>query len=393
MKTISSLALGAAFAAFSAVVLLQPVSAEAGLLDKLNNAVKSLPKIPSSGAEAKSTATQSAEEAARKAAPATAAKADQVSDTVNTAAAKLPSGVTKAAAPAASGGDIWHEMPRVPGFGTKAAVATLMKTIPPLSAGDFTLGMPADAALAKMKEVGLNPEPGNRQNFYFQIRQVPDVTYLGGARGTKDGEQLDLNFTMYPNEAVVTSIRRFIQMDQAAAPTLGTTLDALRKKYGTETFKEGHEMTAYWFFDYQGHPLTAQQYQQLNRLGCAVDGSTSFHAETYMADGQAGKVAEGIKLDDYDRHSFNTEPCYSAVVVRAQIIAVDAHTGTTAFADHDGWNTNSATAVVTSLGVTISDLPLDASAAIVSHNLAIGNDEAQRQREIEAAGKRKAPTL
>lgn len=364
----------------SCAALTLPTAAHAGFFSTLNKVANAIKKEADKNAQNGTPQTAAGQQPA--------ASGQQASSTAQHAASVTPA--------AGGGNDIWHAIPLAPKSGTPEGTAALLKEMPDISVSEFKLGMPADDAIAKMKALGYKNVPGNSGNFYFKVRQVPDQTYLGGAAGSKGNEQLRLDFTMYPNKPVVSGITRMLPIDPATAPTVNTMLAALRDKYGPESFKEGHQLYIYWFYDHAGHPLSATQYKELQRLGCAGDHLNTGSGNRFAIgspDLQAKKVTQGYQMSSLKYHSSDTEPCFDVIAVQASLDAQDPHTHATADVDYGGGWDKIGGNIVTYVTVTASNEALDFSASTVSHNLAIHYDEMQRQKQEEAAKTHKAPSL
>ena len=290
------------------------------------------------------------------------------------------------------------KIPEPADWGTPEGTEAILKVTPKLSAGDFYLGMPPDEALAKIKSLGLVINP--QDNYYFKIRQIPDQTINGGVSAVikevltglmpadpkKTQEQITLNFTMYPNQPVVSSIRRILGiMDESKAPTIGNTLAALRKKYGSETDTDRRKLDFYWVFDYQGRPLSKAQYDKLKKIGGGPLSSYLDYKGTSTPDIQASKITRGYQVDPQDYRSYRSAVNYSLIVVKATIRTHKVNT-------YEAWD-KITSAPMDSLWVTIWDSALDYSAATVSRNLALHNGEIQKQKENDANKQNNVPGL
>jgi hypothetical protein len=331
---------------------LPTVSHAGSFLDKLNDLVKKLPQ-PSSEQHPTAAGTQAS-----------------------------PAAAKQASAPPAA-------IPDPPKSGTPEGTAAILKAAPSIDAGGFHLGMPADEAIARLKSRKMLTNPRHEPGigvWTFRIRQVPDHDFVGGAMGEVDNERVGLNFTMYPNPPVVSAVERSLSFARDKAPTVRNTLEALHKKYGPETLSHLHMNTLIWLFDYQGHPLSKAQVETLERSKSACPQLTSnilFESIGYKND-SSERITQGI--GDKARPG-----CFGLVSVKATLGGESVDPGGMTSADK-GWDSIS-DVLVTSLSVYIFDIPLEYSASEVSRNLALHNGEVERQKEINAAQQRRAPSL
>ena len=296
-------------------------------------------------------------------------------------------------------------------IGTAEGTAALIKDAPKLSAGAYTLGMPADEAAAKMKADGMfNGGVGVRSSIGFKFSQLPDHPLVGGSYGVKNpppagGEDVGLLFTMYPSKPVVAGISRNLRFTPDTAPSVGNTVAELRKKYGPES---GTDMNLlYWLFDYQGHPLSKGQMAELEKDTCLATGSASGGGGNAMnivdTDWMGGKIERGYVGYLARTHS-NPDPKSerSASAACLSTVRVDAYlTMSEPSGAKTGWSgkhvsaekaadwARAANAVVESLLVTVRDIPLDYSASTVSRNTVLSGGEAEKQRKLDAAKKNK----
>lgn len=351
-----------------ALVAVVPGTASAtGFLDKLNKLVQSLPK-PAATAQA----------TARTAPSANGATA------VNTA--------TSADAPATESA-------------TPDSVKALIKATPAISAGPFYLGMPADKALAQMKASGLTVNSDNeRQPYMFQVRQVPNQTYVSGTEGSsadtsRGSEGVEMGFAMYPNPSVVTYVTRVLRFLPNQGPTVGTTVAALRKKYGHESYTDLTTNKMYWVLDSRGHPWSVDKIRDyLHGPGHCED------IMGYRPRNVAPQVTMGIGTFADVK---NNAACRDVVTIAARInFAVPgSNLSSIRDIDHDYsraylpgtaadrvWDAV-ANGVIDEMQVDIYDHALAVNAAIVSHDVAVHGLNQQTQQEIEAAKKRAAPIL
>jgi hypothetical protein len=296
---------------------------------------------------------------------------------------------------------------------TVEGTAALIENIPKLGAGPYTLGMPADEAVAKMKAddmfnegVGVSPSIG------FKFAQLPDHPLIGGAYGVRKvpagGEDVGLLFTMYPNKPVISGISRNLRFTPDTAPSVGNTVAELRKKYGPES-GTGLDLI-YWVFDYQGHPLSKEQMAELEKNSCLSSGPAAGGGNSAMnivdTDWMGGKISRGYV--EYLAHTqSNPDPssvqsgrpaCLSTVRVDAYL-TMSEPSGT-----QNGWSGNNvnpekaedwagaASAVVEALNVTVRDIPLDYGAATVSRNAVLNGGAAEQQKKQDEAETRK-PSL
>jgi hypothetical protein len=359
--------------------------AHAGLFDKINKAVNKITQAKDSVESAKETAESvegTVSAAGATAAPAVATPATPAVATPAAAAAPAPPRATSAA----SGGTA---IPIPANFGTAEGTNAIIKAAPKLSAGDFTLGMPADEAIAKMKAMGMLQGDESYANRYFSMAHIPDHPLLGSVSGANDKEHIDLSLTMYPSAPAVSGIRRVTQFAEGTWPTVETTLAALRKKYGPETNKDAHDNALYWLFDYQGHKLNAAQYGILSRDNCQEDEPNIRFA---IGETDVGRrVSEGVPVGPPGSRSVGSAECMNVIVMKAVIGVVDAGSHMNLTADQ-GWDKINGS-LVRGLDVFISDLPMYVSSITATRNLELGIVGAARQKELDAAKTRKAPDL
>ena len=274
-----------------------------------------------------------------------------------------------------------------PNMGTPEGTAALVKAASALGlgAGEFHLGMPADEAIATLKSQGYLANPAPEVGvFSFGISQVPEQAFVGGAAGFLGNTAgsitttVNLNFTMYPNPPVVSAIERRMVYPESKAPTMATTLAALRKKYGPES-KTTHE-TLFWFYDHQGHRLSKAAIDHLQRSCPQISASSAIEPI-----GDRGHTADRITQGFPGISGINLI-CLNAVYVTASMSGKSIATGQRSSAAR-GWNKISED-LMTQLIVDIYDMPLEYSASTVSRNLIEHNDAAKKQKESDAAKRR-----
>jgi len=289
-------------------------------------------------------------------------------------------------------------------MGTVEGTAALIKAPPKLGAGSFTLGMPADEAVARMKADGMTNR-GAGLTIGFTFDQLPDHPLIGGAAAARNvpsgAESVGLLFTMYPNPPVVSGISRTLNFTPQTAPNVGNTLAALHKKYGPES--ASHATTLYWIFDYQGHPLSREQLAEAKKIGCptggpAADGGDSAYNIVDKA-WMSGKISRGYA--EYPSGGLAAPsaflPCFSTVRVVAYLKINQpgsrrgAWGNTVSISKPGDWE-RASNALVENLTVTINDIPLDYSASTVSRNTVLNGGATQQQKQRDAAEKRK-PSL
>lgn len=180
---------------------------------------------------------------------------------------------------------------------------------------------------------------------------------------------------------MVSAIQRRVAYPDAQAPTIGPTLAALRKKYGSES-KTVHG-TLFWFYDHQGQRLSKAAVERMQQQCPEI--SVNHSPETI---GVGGHVSDRITkgFDGQVRPA-----CLNVVYVTAMMAGKNIGTGLPSDAAH-GWNTV-ADDLMTTLLVSIYDMPLEYSASTVSRNLILHNDQAAKQKAIDAAKKRQGPSL
>jgi hypothetical protein len=301
--------------------------------------------------------------------------------------------------------------------GTAAQVETLIKAAPPLGAGAFTLGMPRDQALAKLKSSGLlndrNAEPEIGVNF----RQLPNQTMFGGSFGTtqpgapQGTEQVYLLYTTYPTRPVVSGIVRSVIYNPSNAPNVTNTVSALKAKYGAASVTLDYNVMT-WVFDRSGHPLSPGDVQKLKQARCLEASTDGFIGAAHVADqylgGQARKNYLGQKIASgyvpshggiNDRGSTGTPlnpVCLGVTYVHA-IFYVRKPSNRAGFGDNDNvqnagdWS-RFGNDLVSNLTVYIMDAPLDYAASEASRAAVLGGGAQQEQQQMNNAAKN-APKL
>jgi hypothetical protein len=354
-----------------------PPARAAGFLDKMNAALKNLPKP------------------APKTAPAAAAPAGNGVQTGNSAAAAA--GTTAGAAagiPSAAGPDL-------PGtLGTPVQVETIRKGAPALTTGNYRLGMPADEAVEQLKRDGLLSDGFARPQIGIQFRQLPDHPLIGaafGRRQLKSGvvpETIGLMFTMYPNAPVVAAVSRRTQYETPAeAPNVANTLAALRKKYGAEsgTFQQ-NRLT--WLLDYQGRALSAAQVARLQQLNCAapIGGLTAENLTSKDVMGQ--KIADDyIESDGGLRNGQKHDPACFRIIRIDAYLEITQPGGAAGFSGNYGYTNDAAgwaalsNDLVQVLTVAIQDSALDYSASVLTRNTVLAGGEQNAQKQSQEASK------
>lgn len=367
-----------------AVTSLPTAAAHAGLLDKLKSAIHDIPangqqKVERAAADAVHRELDGSP-------PARAGSGSAATDAaqVSSAPARTAENTAGKAASVEETAD-WR-IPEPPNWGTSKGTEAILKTTPTLSAGAFYIGMPADDAIAKMKSLGIFRQNTDHPDTpSFKVAQVPGHTFIGFASGGRPAgtgnEWVQLNFTMYPNQRVVSAIRRTLDMEKAE-PTVANTVAALRKKYGPEIDSEMTSRLLYWAFDYQGHRLSKAQWAKLKYFG-GLATTAGFSGPVIQPD---AKVTTGYPVDSPDYHDAHSVVNYSAIVVRASISSKNWH------AANASWD-SVASDLVPNLVVAIWDAPLDFSASTVSHDLAVHHAEIEKQNELRAAKQRAVPGL
>jgi hypothetical protein len=285
-------------------------------------------------------------------------------------------------------------VPLVNDSGTLAATSSLINDIPPLSAGDFSLGMPADKAIALMKSKDMQM-PNETWNNAFQISQIPGHELVGGAHGKSDAakgrEEVYLRFTTYPSTPVVVQISRSIDTPVGKEPTVSTLLTALRKKYGPETARSGENIhlgrgydTVYWLYDYKGQPLT-------KTLGSekALDKYLYFCADNHGINDGLTMFRQGYRIEgNFPGTKVSRHICYDTIVITAKLSSADPYRNLNKVT----WAQNGDVPVRT-VSVTITDKALDASAINTTRNLALHNQQIEQKKKLDATRKNQAPAL
>jgi len=285
-------------------------------------------------------------------------------------------------------------VPLVKDSGTLSTTSSLIKDIPPLSAGDFSLGMPADKAIALMKSKGMQM-PNDSWNSGFRITQIPGHDLVGGAHGkmdaTKGREDVYLRFTTYPSTPVVDQISRSIDTPVGQEPTVSTLLAALRKKYGPETVRSGENLhmangydTVYWYFDYKGRPL-----KQALGSKKALDHYLYFCSANHGINDGLTMFRQGYRIEgNFPGTKLSRHICYDTIVVIAKLSSADPYRNLNKVT----WAQNGDVPVRT-VSVTITDKALDASAINTTRNLALHNQQIEQQKKLDANKKHQAPAL
>lgn len=300
-----------------------------------------------------------------------------------------------------------QEVPNFPGTpGTLAQAEAVLKAAPPLSTGNYRLGMAADDAVAQLKKDGLLENPFARAQIGIQFRQLPDHALIGAAFGTrtgKDGGRLEtvgLMFTMYPNSPVVAAVTRQTRYESpATAPNVANTLAALRKKYGPESGTFGQN-TLSWLFDYQGRPLSASQMALLQKGQCAVIGPGLYEPDNITKKDVFGtKIAAGYVESDggVNDHVNRDAACFRVIHLDA-IMNITKPSGAAGFSGDYAYVLKQAdwasisNDLVQVLTIAIKDTALDYAASLATRSAVLSGGQQNQQQQIDAA-KQNVPKL
>jgi hypothetical protein len=303
------------------------------------------------------------------------------------------------------------------GSGTAAQAAALAKSAPPLSAGSFTLGMPREQAIAKLKASGLLNNSLSQPEVGVNFRQLPNQTMFGGSFGTtqpgapQGSEQVYLLYTTYPTRPVVSGIVRSVFYNPSNAPNVTNTVAALKAKYGTASVTQEYNVMS-WFFDRSGRPLSPAAAQKLKQARCLETSTDGFTGAPRVADqylgGQARKDYLGQKIASgyvashggiNDRGSTGSplDPICLGVAYVHAIFYVRKPSNRAGFGDNDDiqnpgdWS-RFGNDLVSNLTVYIMDAPLDYAASEASRAAVLGGGARQEQQQMNAA-KRNSPNL
>lgn len=298
-------------------------------------------------------------------------------------------------------------IPAPANIGTVEGTTALTKTPPKLDAGGYSLGMPADKALARMKDDGMfNGGIGVKPSIGFTFSQLPDHAFIGGTVGARKlqsggSESVGMLFTMYPNEPVISGISRTLSFNPESAPSVGNTLAELHKKYGPES--ASYVNSLFWVLDYQGHPLSREQLAEAKKLGCLMTapgaGGGDNAGNIVDKDWMTGKIGRGYEQFMSGGQPFPDakRPCFNTVHIDAVFTIHKPSGGGRGWGDDvsmskaGDWE-RAASNLVGNLTVTIRDIPLDYSASIVSRDAVLNGGAAKEQKQRDTAAKRK-PSL
>lgn len=300
--------------------------------------------------------------------------------------------------------------------GTASDVDALIKSAPPLGAGAFTLGMPRDQALAKLKSSGLLNDRFAEPEIGVNFRQLPNQTMFGGSFGTthtgeQGFEQVYLLYTTYPAPPAVSGIVRRVVYNPSNAPNVANTVAALKEKYGAGAVTQDYNVMS-WFFDRSGHPLPASEAQKLKQASCVDASNTGFIGAAGVADqylaGQARreylgqKIASGYVptrggIDGLRRSANPLNPACLGVTYVHAIFYVRKPNNRAGFGDNDNiqnagdWS-RFGNDLVSNLTVYIMDVPLDYAASEASRAAVLGGGAQQQQQQMNNA-KKNTPNL
>jgi hypothetical protein len=153
-----------------------------------------------------------------------------------------------------------HAQQAAPASGSAAGISLDVVGIKP--------GMTVREAMLALKADNprLTIAPSTRQYEGFAEPLMPSVT--GSEPATpgpnsviqRAGENVEILFTMLPNQEVVWGVKRTYFFATAERPSLQNTLDALHKKYGPESMPpdpdpRNNTKAITWVYDGQGRPL------------------------------------------------------------------------------------------------------------------------------------------
>lgn len=299
-----------------------------------------------------------------------------------------------------------------------ASADALIKSVPALSAGPFSLGMPRDAAVAKLKAEGLLNHQYAQPEIGFNFRSLPNQTFFGGSYGTtgpgpQGWQSVFLMYTTFPTQPVVTGIVRALAYGVSSAPNLANTVAALKAKYGDAPVTP-EANTLVWLFDRSGHPLPVGAAKKLMQLAC-LDGSTSgfigapsnaarLTADTpvFRQDVLGRKIARGYVAtgggveNATDGGDNRRAPCAEVVYVSATVgvrepgRAADFGEPVSVQTAAD-WS-RMGNDLVQGVQVYILDAPLDHAASVASREAVLGSGAQHQQQQMKGASKNK-PSL
>lgn len=296
-----------------------------------------------------------------------------------------------------------------------ASPDALIKSVPALSAGPFSLGMPRDAAVAKLKAEGLLNHQYAQPEIGFNFRSLPNQTFFGGSYGTtgygpQGWQSVFLMYTTFPTQPVVSGIVRSVAYGVSDAPNVTNTIAALKAKYGDAPMTpEGNTLS--WLFDRSGHPLSASATKTLMQRAC-LNGSTSgfigapsngprLTADTpvFRQDVLGRKIARGYVAtgggveNATDGGDNRRAPCADAVYVSAYVSVMEPGR---AAGFGEPVNVQSAADwsrvgndLVQSVQVYILDAPLDQAASVASREAVLGGGAQRQQQQMKGASKNK----
>ena len=339
---------------------LSPTANATRFLDRLNNALKELPK-PREPSDSSAAATQ-------------------------------------AASPTDGNAATGASLPAPPNSGTPQGTAAILKATPKISAGDFYLGMPRDKAIAKLKADGLLEDRTAKPYIGFKFNQLPNQSFIGSSSGSKSvpvsihREGVDLTYTTEPAKPVVTGIRRVVIYDPAEAPNVANTLEALRKKYGPESGIYEGTNELYWLFDYQGHHLSNAQVAQMKKNYCAErTGEGGFSQPSDPAKAIAMGYAETNGGTTVYANQHLDPSCFAVIHVQAYLGIRKPDGNSVSVHNAADWVANSQN-FVTEIRVMVRNVPLEYSASTVTRDIVLNGGTRQDQQKFDAA-KKNRPSL
>lgn len=162
------------------------------------------------------------------------------------------------------------------------------------------LGMPAAVAEKQVMAVDtrFQPRPDD-----FVLTDMPGVTLRSGITYTQATQttvhSLTLGLTLAPKTVQVWGIGRIQTFEESELPSLATTLQALRAKYGPEVARDDseiqHQLKLIWILDENGNAVQGAQ-AKIVAKACAGVGTSS---QSSRSDVTGGWVPSSIDCSTY----------------------------------------------------------------------------------------------
>jgi hypothetical protein len=145
-----------------------------------------------------------------------------------------------------------------------AFAATAPRAVVPLDVVGIRLGMPVTEAMDRLKSQRPALDIKTLSMRIDELGAGPNVWLISAETGSDRNGGLDgsdrywIGVTVPPNTPSVWAVWRFVRYGKGKKLARSNVLDALREKYGRETYNL-NEQQLFWAWDAQGAPLTAEQ--------------------------------------------------------------------------------------------------------------------------------------